>query len=747
MATVEASSGDARSDDGSNDAASTAHTVETPPVQDDANIDATELPTLLQGGLPANAKRPGERRAILALAGPVAGTGVESGRLRSSLRMSLSGAAPEIKTYITGTASSDLSLMSSEVREEAEFQEEEDARNQLDALASVEIVRDELATMSVSVSCKAVHFSVKAIDPDDLLGKRLVDKTILQNCWAHFEAGSLVAFMGPSGCGKTTFMDILARKKTGKYDGCVYMNGLELDDMYQRISSYVGQQDLIPPHWTVSEAIAFNAVLKKPKPTGVRWEHFHDYLDVLLEDVGLLHIKGSSIGGSAKKGISGGQLRRVSLACGIAHRPGLLFCDEPTSGLSATDAELCVRTLWGLTRRWNTTVFAVIHQPRRTAAKLFDHLVLLTSRPGRIVYNGPMNDATAYWQQLGYPVPESVNPTDHFLDTVSPGAPIAAPEVFSQHYDVHELPKVMERVEVVLGDPGQTPMMMLELERTMYLRFGALPRVRRSVFGVGFAMQFRALLRRKAQFFLRDRKVFGIVVGMSIFTGILFGCIFQGVGTKEPRGLAQMPFLFMLMVSITVRSNSLMPAMIDERTIMNIEVNEALYSLGAHILAQSVVDMLTSLVGKTLYLFIMYAFSQLDWNRFGSLYFWCITLSFPMEALCLAIGAAAKNMPAAQAIALGPQILFLIFSGFVNNRLSSPEHLKWLLSVSPVSWVYEMTCFEQFGDDSSAWSDLQTLYGFEKPSRPICFGVNVGIFALFRLFQVLSLRFLNKGEK
>ena len=45
-------------------------------------------------------------------------------------------------------------------------------------------------------------------------------------------------------------------------------------------------------------------------------------------------------------------------------------------------------------------IFVVIHQPRIEVANLFDTLVLLTAQPGRVVYNGPMKDASAHWEQV-----------------------------------------------------------------------------------------------------------------------------------------------------------------------------------------------------------------------------------------------------------------------------------------------------------------------------------------------------------
>merc|ERR1712137_209200 len=112
----------------------------------------------------------------------------------------------------------------------------------------------------------------------------------------------------------------------------------------------------------------------------------------------------------------------------------------PTSGLSATDAELCIKTLKCMSVKWGVTILVVIHQPRIEVAKLFSHLILLTSQPGRVVYNGRMSDVILHMEKVGYPVPEGVNYADHFLDLVTPGASGAAPDSFRTYYIDNILP-------------------------------------------------------------------------------------------------------------------------------------------------------------------------------------------------------------------------------------------------------------------------------------------------------------------
>eukprot|EP00971_Amphidinium_carterae_P139956 2773079-Amphidinium_carterae.1 len=192
------------------------------------------------------------------------------------------------------------------------------------------------------------------------------EKTILDTCSGYFNPGEVVALMGPSGCGKSTLLDILADKKTAGYEGDIRVNGQERDELFSRITAYVPQEDIMPEHMTVRE------------------DEMRDRrLDMLIADLGLAHVSDTKIGGQSIRGISGGQKRRVTLLKSYVSGANIIFADEPTSGLSSTDSETCVKTMRYMAKSVGTIFIVVIHQPRLEVARLFDRLLLLTAQPGR----------------------------------------------------------------------------------------------------------------------------------------------------------------------------------------------------------------------------------------------------------------------------------------------------------------------------------------------------------------------------
>jgi ABC-type multidrug transport system ATPase subunit len=100
--------------------------------------------------------------------------------------------------------------------------------------------------------------------------------------------------------------------------------------------------------------------------------------------MGLAAVAETRIGGRARKGISGGQQKRVSICIELLASPALIFLDEPTSGRDSAASYHVMSRIAGIAQRGGTTVVAAIHQPSSEVFELFHGLCLLAK--GRTVY-------------------------------------------------------------------------------------------------------------------------------------------------------------------------------------------------------------------------------------------------------------------------------------------------------------------------------------------------------------------------
>ncbi|KAK9727972.1 FAD-dependent urate hydroxylase [Basidiobolus ranarum] len=239
-------------------------------------------------------------------------------------------------------------------------------------------------------------------------------KQVLNNVHGIVKPGQVMAIMGASGAGKTTFLDILARKnKSGLVTGDIFVNGSTISDsQFKRVVGYVDQEDTLMPTLTVYETILYSALLRLPR--SMSSEAKKHRVHQTMSELGILGIKDSFIGDSSSRGISGGEKRRVSIACELVTSPSILFLDEPTSGLDAYNAYNVIECLVTLARNYNRTVIFTIHQPRSNIFTLFDQLVLLAD--GWMIYSGMASKVRSHFESIGHPCPLGFNIADFVVD-------------------------------------------------------------------------------------------------------------------------------------------------------------------------------------------------------------------------------------------------------------------------------------------------------------------------------------------
>lgn len=243
----------------------------------------------------------------------------------------------------------------------------------------------------------------------------LGEKTrILNGIYGLVEPGQCLAIMGGLGAGKTTLLDILAAKtKSGTVLGSIYLNGRTISKAdYKNIVGFVDQEDHLIPTLTVYETVLNSALLRLPRVVSTEAK-IGKVLEVLNE-LRILHIKDRVVGSGMNRGISGGEKRRVSIACELVTSPSILFLDEPTSGLDSYNAKNVVDSLVKLAKDSNRSIVFTIHQPRSNIVSLFDKLILLSE--GDLVFSGDMIACNDFFKKNGYQCPLGYNIADYLID-------------------------------------------------------------------------------------------------------------------------------------------------------------------------------------------------------------------------------------------------------------------------------------------------------------------------------------------
>lgn len=200
----------------------------------------------------------------------------------------------------------------------------------------------------VAVTWSAINYSVPA-SPSRSFTKKSEnqtptgDKHILTELSGEVNPGEMLAILGPSGAGKTTLIEILGGKsKVGTTTGnvtfaAVSPTGERTALLKQPRIGYADQADILPSMLTVEEALLFAARLRLPD--SVTQEAKQERVFEVMKQLGILDIKDTRIGDHERRGISGGEQRRVSIGLELVACPDVLVLDEPTSGMCSFDAD------------------------------------------------------------------------------------------------------------------------------------------------------------------------------------------------------------------------------------------------------------------------------------------------------------------------------------------------------------------------------------------------------------------------
>ncbi|KAF6030215.1 hypothetical protein EB796_011486 [Bugula neritina] len=529
-------------------------------------------------------------------------------------------------------------------------------------------------------------------------------KEIIKDVSGIFKPGTMNAIMGPTGSGKSSLLDILAaRKDPHGLCGKVLINGRPQPANFRLMSGYVVQDDVATKGFDSDDK---EAKVKK-----------------VLHELSLELCADTRCGDEFTRGVSGGERKRCNVGMELITSPGVLFLDEPTTGLDASTANSVMLNLRKLAELGSTVIFS-IHQPRYSIFKLCDSLCLLGN--GETIYHGPADQAIDFFASLGYEIEEHDNPPDFFLDVILGNVESSRPDIVALNAEeaTEALPDaVAVVVDTAERDAKKTQRIASNLakqfsssewgirmqeelkpyeegyntsgehlpskEELSSLTYHSNPCVQ---FGVVCKRTFKNLIRNPRTSFLQ-------VVTLSFFALITGAIYFQTPKDCESGVQNRVGAFFFMIMNMIFGNLSGIDLFINERKIFIHENISGFYRVSSYFLAKLFCDVLPNrsvpVLGFGIITYWMVGLVPY-WQNFLFYLLTLVLVSWAGSSIAFLASASTRTSAIASLICALLFVFQMIFSGLLVNLDSLGDWIEWAKYISIFSYAMKALQINEF---------------------------------------------------
>lgn len=495
--------------------------------------------------------------------------------------------------------------------------------------------------------------------------------------------GRLLAIMGPSGSGKSTLLDALAG--TIKYSkklslkGLRFLNGQVVSEDSQIPAAYIQQETNFFPHMTVRETLDFRVELHMGST--LTKSQRDQMVMKLMEELNLVKSADTIVGDNKVRGLSGGERKRLTIACEMINSPSILFLDEPTSGLDSYQAQQVVETLRTLADA-GKTIIAVIHQPSQNSFSMFDDLLLLSE--GKQMYFGEVSKVRSYLEGLGFKAAKETGTAEHVLDCIS--------KVSGAGNEAEQAS--VDRICILAENAAAAKLELhFDLEHGSKRYATTKSKPRSNIF-----RQFKLLLSRSVNEAFRGKTTILIKIVQQVTVGLVYGGIYK-LGNNQASIQDRVGLLSLIAIgTMNMGTASTIRAFPKEKAIVTSEIANKLYRTLPYFLAKAIAEI--PLIGALTTIFgtIVYALTGLQRakGKFQTFLGLISLHAVASEAGGLMIGAVSPSSDVALALFPVAIVLNIIFDGKNISEENTPRLLRWIPKIGLVRWGFEGLALNEF---------------------------------------------------
>ncbi|KAF6754266.1 ABC-transporter [Ephemerocybe angulata] len=637
-----------------------------------------------------------------------------------------------------------------------------------------------------------------------MLRKPMVTKPILNKSSGTLKPGEMCLVLGCPGAGCTTFLKTIANQREGyaNVSGEVLYAGINAEEMqryYKGEVAYNQEDDIHIATLTVGQTLKFALSTKTPGPNGripgiTRKQFDQEVEDTLLRMLNISHTKNTLVGDEFVRGVSGGERKRVSIAEMMATRARVQCWDNSTRGLDASTALDFVRSLRVMTDVLGQTTFVTLYQASESIYDLFDKVLVLDK--GHQVFYGPVTEARAYFENLGYnPLPRQT--TADYLT----GCTDDNERQFAPGRSADNVPSSPEALGAAFGysafgqanqDDIKRYKQKMSEEKHDQEAFRAAVAAdkkkgvsRSSPYTLGYSGQVWALTKRQFQTRWQDRFQVYTSFFLNIALAFVIGSAYYNQPLTSAGAFTRGGVLFAALLTTCLDAFGEMPMQMLGRPILKKQTDYSLYRPSAIALANLFADLPFSALRILLFDIVVYFLSGLHNSAGGffTFHLFSYLAYLVMQSFFRFFGLICFSFDSAFRLAVFFIPNFVEYTGYILPVDSMPRWLFWIYYINPVSYAWQ-SCMENefmrisltcdgtsviprngFGitkyPDTLGLNQACTLFGAESGNSLISgtnyiklgYGLDpkdlwrrnlpvlIGFFIVFQLAQILALEF------
>lgn len=537
--------------------------------------------------------------------------------------------------------------------------------------------------------------------------------------------GEMMLVLGRPGSGCSTFLKVIANSRGSfqSVEGDVIYGGIpssKMDKRFRGEAVYNAEDDQHLPSLTVGQTLKFSLLTKTKKNARGNIELI---IDSFLKMFAMSHTKDTLVGDAYTRGVSGGERKRVSIAETLATKSTVTCWDNSTRGLDASTAFNYAKSLRIMTDVSDRTTLTTLYQAGEGIYNLMDKVLVIDE--GRMLYQGPANEAKQYFVDLGFYCPPRQTTADFLTSLCDVNA-----RQFRKGYE-DRCPKTAEELEkafrqshayrVVMDDVAGFEKHISDTDHSDAQVFVDSVRdaksrtvMKQSVYTVSLWKQVLACTRREFWLIWGDKTSLYTKFFVIISNGLIVGSLFYNTpdntsGAFLRGGVAFFSLLFLGWLQLS----ELMKA-VSGRSVIERHSDYAFYRPSAVSLARVLADLPILIIEVIIFGLIMYFMTGLDLtaSKFFIYMLFVYVTTICLTALYRMFAAVSPTMDDAvrfSGIALNLLIVFTGYSLAKPVLLNDKIWFGWLYYVNPISYAFEAVLTNDFGGRIMDCSPLQLI--------------------------------------